>query len=213
MAANINWSAGLVNVPQSDLTVVIGTLFSHDTSGFFDDIKTQEASEEGIVWPDIIDHNGSYTVAGVTYAQKIELVNGYTVAYENTGSFYTVNLVNSNNNIFDQQAGVYVPHANAMVIPSNSAGLQTVALGSAVNLATVKQALTEQGYTVGRSGNLDNADIASSVIDGKVDDIHKLEGLDLANPMTVTPTSRNAGTISQTISGDGETTSTVTRTA
>ena len=50
-------------------------------------------------------------------------------------------------------------------------------------------------------------------IQNKVDELHKLEGLDAATPMTVTPTSRNAGTISQTISGDGETTSTVTRTA
>ena len=45
----------------------------------------------------------------------------------------------------------------------------------------------------------------------KVDELHKLQGLDAANPMTVTPTSRTAGTISQTISGDGTTTTTVTR--
>jgi hypothetical protein len=47
----------------------------------------------------------------------------------------------------------------------------------------------------------------------QIDDIHKIHGLDLSNPMTVTPTSREAGTIEQTISGDGTTTSTVTRTA
>jgi len=47
----------------------------------------------------------------------------------------------------------------------------------------------------------------------KIDDLHKLQGLDIANPMTVTKNSRIAGTIQQTISGDGETTSTVTRTA
>ena len=45
----------------------------------------------------------------------------------------------------------------------------------------------------------------------QLDELHKLQGLDISNPMTVTPTSRAAGTISQTISGDGETTSTVTR--
>lgn len=46
----------------------------------------------------------------------------------------------------------------------------------------------------------------------KVDDLHKLQGLDASNPMTVTPTSRAAGTVTQTISGDGSSTSTVTRT-
>lgn len=46
----------------------------------------------------------------------------------------------------------------------------------------------------------------------KVDELWALQGLDAANPMTVTPTSRVAGAITQVISGDGENTSTVTRT-
>jgi hypothetical protein len=45
----------------------------------------------------------------------------------------------------------------------------------------------------------------------KVREIHKVLGLDSASPMTVTPTSRVAGGISQVITGDGETTTTVTR--
>ena len=44
-------------------------------------------------------------------------------------------------------------------------------------------------------------------------DLWLIQGLDTANPMTVTPTSRTAETIQQTISGDGKTTSTITRTA
>lgn len=48
---------------------------------------------------------------------------------------------------------------------------------------------------------------------GKVSDVWTIHGLDIGNPMTVTPTSREAGVIEQTISGDGTTTSTVTRTA
>lgn len=47
----------------------------------------------------------------------------------------------------------------------------------------------------------------------QVEEVWQIHGLDIANPMTVTPTSRDAGTIAQTISGDGTTTSTVTRTA
>jgi hypothetical protein len=37
------------------------------------------------------------------------------------------------------------------------------------------------------------------------------KGLDISNPMTVTPTSRVAGSIDLDITGDGETTTTVTR--
>jgi hypothetical protein len=45
----------------------------------------------------------------------------------------------------------------------------------------------------------------------KTDEIHKVHGLDADNPMTVTPTQRTSGPVSQNISGDGATTSTVTR--
>lgn len=44
-----------------------------------------------------------------------------------------------------------------------------------------------------------------------VDELHKIGGLDAANPMTVTPTTRVAGSIDLEITGDGETTTTVTR--
>lgn len=44
-----------------------------------------------------------------------------------------------------------------------------------------------------------------------VDELHKLQGLSVGNPMTVTPTSRAVGDISLTITGDGVTTTTVTR--
>lgn len=44
-----------------------------------------------------------------------------------------------------------------------------------------------------------------------VDELHKIQGLDAANPMTVTPNSRVAGSINLDITGDGETSTTVTR--
>lgn len=44
-----------------------------------------------------------------------------------------------------------------------------------------------------------------------VDELHKIQGLDPSNPMTVTRTSRAAGSIDMDITGDGENTTTVTR--
>jgi hypothetical protein len=44
-----------------------------------------------------------------------------------------------------------------------------------------------------------------------VDELHKIQGLDPLNEMTVTPYSRTAGTINLDISGNGETETTVTR--
>lgn len=45
----------------------------------------------------------------------------------------------------------------------------------------------------------------------KVDELHRIEGLDDINPMTVTPTTRTAGDITLHITGDGVTSNTVTR--
>jgi hypothetical protein len=44
-----------------------------------------------------------------------------------------------------------------------------------------------------------------------LDELHKIMGLDPASPMTVTPTGRVAGQLNQIFTGDGETTTTVTR--
>ncbi len=44
-----------------------------------------------------------------------------------------------------------------------------------------------------------------------VDELHQLEGLKQGSPMVVTPTSRAVGSITLAISGDGETSTTVTR--
>lgn len=45
-----------------------------------------------------------------------------------------------------------------------------------------------------------------------VDELHKIGGLSLGNPMTVTPTNRTSATINLDITGDGETQTIVTRT-
>lgn len=46
----------------------------------------------------------------------------------------------------------------------------------------------------------------------KLDELHKIHGLRAAAPLAVTPTARTAGAINQVISGDGVTTSVLTRT-
>ena len=55
-----------------------------------------------------------------------------------------------------------------------------------------------------------NTLIGSDTVEN-IKELHKLQGLKRGFPMTVTPTSRQVDDISQTISGDGETTTTVTR--
>jgi hypothetical protein len=109
-----------IQVPQSYLTLVSGTLYELDTDQFRLDLKALEASDDGMPFPKTHDHNTQYTVAGVTYARSIEILSPYSVEFEN--SAYSVRLTGSNNNIFDIQNGILVQN-QVQVIPTNSAGL------------------------------------------------------------------------------------------
>lgn len=68
------------------------------------------------------------------------------------------------------------------------------------------------GILIDNSGGTASVNTDGFVQAVELDELWKLQGLDIANPMTVTPTSRDAGaSVAQTISGDGDTTTTVTR--
>jgi hypothetical protein len=56
-----------------------------------------------------------------------------------------------------------------------------------------------------------NLDTQLSTISTKASEVHAIHGLDIANALTVTPTSRTSGAITQAITGDGTTNTVVTR--
>ena len=57
----------------------------------------------------------------------------------------------------------------------------------------------------------DSAAVIMKQIASLADELHKIQGLDSTNPMNVTPTKRTSGGIVLDITGDGKTTTTVTR--
>ena len=141
MAISVDYSAATyrIIVPQADLTFISGNLYECDTDQLWDDIKAWEANETGIVFQDMQSHNAVYTVAGVTYAQKVEILNATnssnTDVYEvffSPDTTYSVRLVGSNNNIFDKENAI-LANATTQVIPTNSAGLQVVSTGSGLD--------------------------------------------------------------------------------
>jgi hypothetical protein len=128
MTLSIAWSTAgsLISIPQSDLTQpgASTTFFTYDTDGqFWAEVKAAEASETGIVFSDIVSRNAPYTIAGVTYAPKVEVLNPTQVEFET--DHYTVQLSGSNNNIFDRENGISVKN-EVSIVPTNSAGLQLV---------------------------------------------------------------------------------------
>jgi hypothetical protein len=131
MAIAVDWPTKVFSVPQGDLTLVSGTLYEMDTETDFRQlVNAIMASEEGIVFDDPISHNTQYSVAGVVYARKVELINGYSLRFT-PDSQWSVRLAGSNNNLFDVENGVLVQN-QVQVIAQNSAGLQVVTQGSGV---------------------------------------------------------------------------------
>jgi hypothetical protein len=132
MAITINHLTKVISVPQADLTLVTGSLYELNTeTDFRQTVIALLDDEDGIVLEDAIDHNTEYSVAGVTYARKIEVINGYSVQFT-PDSQWSVRLAGSNNNIFDVENGVLVQN-QVQVIANNSAGLQTVSSGSGLD--------------------------------------------------------------------------------
>ena len=129
MAISINPITHIISVPKNDLILVSGTIYRHDTDAFRLELKSWEASEEGIIKLKTHNHNTEITIAGVTYSRAVAILAPYSVEYED--GQYSVNLEGSNNNIFDVANGILVQN-QVQVIPTNSAGLITVTQGSGV---------------------------------------------------------------------------------
>ncbi len=126
MVISIGWNTLVIHIPKADLTHIQGTLYELDTDSFRLTLKDLEDSDDGMAFPRTHKHNTEVTVAGTTYARFVEIINNYSVEFEN--GLYSVRLVGSNNNIFDIQNGVLVQNS-VQVIPGNAAGLIVTSSG------------------------------------------------------------------------------------
>lgn len=143
MALSVDWATGLITIPKADLTLVSGSLYELDTDAFRLELKGLEASSDGMAFLDSHRHNTEVTVAGTTFARTIEIINGYSVQFELSGT-YAVRLAGSNNNLFDAENGILVPTAGVTVIAQNSAGLVSTSDATA---AAVWNASLEAGVS------------------------------------------------------------------
>ena len=141
MAITVDPATKIITVPQADCDFVSGSLYKLPTKTTFRaQVISWLASEEGIVFERAIDHNSEYTVFGVTYAPKVEVINGYSVTFT-PNSAWTCLLEESNNNIADVEEGILNPN-DVTVVPQNSAGLVVTNVGSGLSAAQ-DQKLTE----------------------------------------------------------------------
>lgn len=126
MAISITWTTKVIFVPQADLAFLGGSVYELDTDQFRKDLNALQASVDGIPFDTTHEHTAPKTLSGTTFARFIEIINGYTIEFEN--GTYQVNLVGSNNNILD----VKVVNSVSLAV-ANSAGLIQVSSGSGLS--------------------------------------------------------------------------------
>lgn len=126
MASTINPATREITVPQGDLSLVAGTLFTHDTEAFRLEMMALLDTEENMWLPDWANRNAPVVVAGVTNAQTMTMKNGFFITYDDGPGAYSVRLEGSNNDMWDIQSGNLTQNL-VQVIPTNSAGLIQVA--------------------------------------------------------------------------------------
>lgn len=127
MALSVTWSTKVINILQADLTDLGGGVYELDTDQFRKDLNALQASVEGIVFDTTHEHTAPKTLAGTTFARFIEIINGYTIDFED--GQYQVNLVGSNNNILDVKTVNQVSLA-----VQNTAGLIQISTGSGLSV-------------------------------------------------------------------------------
>lgn len=121
MAITLDSATRTFFIPQADLTLVTGTLYSADTDALRIEMNSLLASEAYIWMPNSYIHNTEVVVAGTTYARTLSTINSYNYTFT-PDSQWSVRLEGSNNDFWDIEAG-NLNQNQVQVIPTNSAGL------------------------------------------------------------------------------------------
>ena len=118
MAVSITWGTKVIYVPRADLTLIQSSpeIREMDLNWFRMQLKGLEDDEAGMPFPDTHTHNTEVELAGLVYARIIEIINGYTVEFED--GQYTVTCVGANHNLSDVRVANQVS-----LIVNNAAGL------------------------------------------------------------------------------------------
>lgn len=121
MAISVDWAPRIIYVPKAAM-VLVQTLPTEirrlDLNTFRLWLKDHEDSEQGMSFPDTHRHNTVVTVGGVELARVVEIINDYTVTFED--GQYAVDLIGANSNVGDR-----VNVNQVSVRSANSAGLVT----------------------------------------------------------------------------------------
>jgi hypothetical protein len=141
----IDWPNKIIHIAKAELTLIQSVpteIRQLDLNAFRLGLRNLEDDNEGMPWPKTHSHNTTVEVGGVILARVVEIINDYTVTFED--GQYAVNLVGANSNVGD------VVNVNQVSVRSaNSAGLQDLStlLASAYNNVVCVDVLDGQSGT------------------------------------------------------------------
>lgn len=116
---SINWATSVINIPKDDTVLVQSTpteIRELNLNTFRLRLKDLEDSDSGMSYQKTHNHNTTVLVSGVELARVIEILEPYTITFEDGP--WAVNLVGANSNVADR-----VNVNQVSVRSSNSAGL------------------------------------------------------------------------------------------
>ena len=136
---SIDWGTKIISIPKAYLTLIQSSpteIRELPLNQFRLDLKALESGADGL--PHLVTHrhNTEVTLGGIVYARTIEIINGYTVTFEDGN--YAVNLTGANSNVGDvvNLNQVSVRSQNAAGLISNAA-IEFSSFGGAVTIDAI----------------------------------------------------------------------------
>ena len=129
----VNWGTGEITVFRTDMLQVQTTpvaIYQLNIIDFHDALRDEEATALGAAYPTTHKYASSVTISGTPLAPVVEILEPYTITFED--ALYNVNIVGGNSNISDRN------NKNTVgVNTSNSAGLQDLSSLQAASFGDV----------------------------------------------------------------------------
>lgn len=126
MSLSINWSTKVITVPKAYMSLLASSPYEIrelDGNQLHLDLRAIEASDNGMPMDVTHAHSSTVTVGGTTLARVVEIINDYTITFED--GQYAVAVTGANTNVAD------VLNLNQVSVrTANSAGLVQVEGGS-----------------------------------------------------------------------------------
>ena len=131
MPITIDWATYTINIPKTDMLLLQTTpieVRQLDLTTFHETLRNLEDDPAGMPQPVTHNYSGPTSISGVILAQVVEILDPYTITFED--GQYAVNVVGGNSNVADK-----VNINNVGVRTANSAGLQDLTSLQAASFA------------------------------------------------------------------------------